>query len=82
VFVHNLYDKLSTNLPLTFFFMSDGTFLSIQLWKKPQITLLLAPGYNLLVISIQFKSDQCLGFICSNLKKYNNILFIIIFNLY
>jgi len=49
--------------------MSDGTFLSTQVWKKLQITLLFAPGYNLLVISIQFKSDQCLGLICSNLKN-------------
>jgi len=50
-----------------FSFIFDGTFLSIQEWKKRQITLLFAPGYNKLVISIQFKSDQYLGFIFCNL---------------
>jgi len=48
--------------------MFDGTFLSTQEWKNAQITLLFAPGYNLLVISVQSKSDQYLALICFNLK--------------
>jgi len=62
--------------------MFDGTLLSSQSLKREQINELFAPGYNLLVISLQSKSDQCLGFKCFILKNENNILFIITFNLY